>query len=94
MARGCPSGVRRIACLCHRGLVQIALGKDGIAGAPCIGIPAREYPVLSTEQRKCWVWRNAEADIGFEMRFGSYRPFAALQRPPYERAGIGRAVLG
>ena len=37
---------------------------------------------------------TAEADIGFGVSVGTYRPFAALQRPPYERAGIGRAVLG
>ena len=60
MTRGCPSGVGRIACFGHRSLVEIAPGKHDVAGAAGLGIPAREYPVFSTELRKmldlarCW----------------------------------------
>jgi hypothetical protein len=54
MTCGCPSGVRRISRLSHRGFVQIALGRhgDGVGAAVGLGISAREYPVLTIELRK------------------------------------------
>ena len=76
MTGSCQTGIGRIPCFSHRSLVQVTSSKDGIGAATGLGIPAREYPVLSTELRKCWVWRDAEADIGLEIRFGSYRPLA------------------